>query len=81
MKHLDWLASTGHIVAFSNGVFSEVEKFPKYGPKWKKRTTPAAEVSAPAVEVSSPVEEVPAPVEEEVKKEEVNSDETAAELA
>lgn len=36
-KHLNWLASTGHVVAFSNGVFSKVEKFPKYGPQWKKR--------------------------------------------
>lgn len=37
-KHLDWLISTGHVVAFTNGVYSKVEKFPKYGPQWKKRT-------------------------------------------
>lgn len=37
LKHLDWLVSTGHVVSFSNGVYCEVEKFPKYGPKWKKR--------------------------------------------
>lgn len=36
-KHLNWLVSTGHAVAFTNGVFSAVEKFPKYGPQWKKR--------------------------------------------
>ena len=36
-KHLAWLVSTGHIVAFSNGVYSAVEKFPKYGPKWRDR--------------------------------------------
>ena len=36
-KHLNWLVSTGHAVAFTNGVYSSVEKFPKYGPQWKKR--------------------------------------------
>ena len=35
-KQLAWLASTGHIVAFTNGVYSAVEKFPKYGPQWRK---------------------------------------------
>jgi len=35
-KQLDWLVSTGHVVAFTNGVFSPVEKFPKYGPQWRK---------------------------------------------
>lgn len=37
-KHLAWLVSTGHVVAFSNGVYSAVEKFPKYGPKWRDRS-------------------------------------------
>ena len=36
-KHIEWLVTTGHVVAFTNGVFSAVEKFPKYGPQWKKR--------------------------------------------
>ena len=36
-QHLNWLVSTGHVVAFTNGVFSAVEKYPKYGPQWKKR--------------------------------------------
>ena len=36
-KHLNWLVTTGHAVAFTNGVYSLVEKFPKYGPQWKKR--------------------------------------------
>ena len=36
-KHIEWLVSTGHAVAFTNGVYSAVEKFPKYGPQWKKR--------------------------------------------
>jgi hypothetical protein len=35
-KQLDWLVSTGHVVAFTNGVFSAVEKHPKYGPMWRK---------------------------------------------
>jgi len=52
-KHLAWLASTGHVVAFTNGVFSQVEKFPKYGPMWKKRR-PAA---APAEGNAEPREE------------------------
>lgn len=60
-KQLAWLVSTGHVVSFTNGVFSAVEKFPKYGPQWvkkgrteekpaetKKADTPAAE--APAAE-------------------------------
>ena len=36
-KHLAWLVSTGHVVSFTNGVYSQVEKYPKYGPQWKKR--------------------------------------------
>ena len=45
---LNWLVTTGHAVAFTNGVFSAVEKFPKYGPQWKKRKQ---------VEVEAKVEE------------------------
>ena len=90
-KHLDWLATTGHVVAFTNGVFSAVEKFPKYGPQWKKRAAKkpveekteekAAEkaempVEAPAV---APVEEKKPEIAEEKKEE--KKDETAAELA
>ena len=40
-KHVEWLVSTGHVVAFTNGVYSTVEKFPKYGPQWKKRGSAA----------------------------------------
>lgn len=36
-KHLAWLVSTGHVVSFTNGVYSQVEKYPKYGPQWRKR--------------------------------------------
>ncbi len=79
-KHLDWLVSTGHIVAYVNGAYSPVEKFPKYGPQWRKKE------EAPKAEV--PVEE-PAPVTEakpegaevvEEKKEEAK-DEVSTQLA
>lgn len=36
-QHLNWLVSTGHAIAFTNGVYSLAEKYPKYGPQWKKR--------------------------------------------
>ena len=64
LQHLQWLVSTGHVVAFAKmGVYSAVEKFPKYGPQWKKRSAktaapqPAAE-AAPAAE--KPAAEAPA---------------------
>ena len=65
-KHMNWLVTTGHAVAFTNGVFSKAEKFPKYGPQWKKR---AAAAAAPAENPSAenqPVEETAAvaPAEE-----------------
>ena len=41
-KHIEWLVTTGHVVAFTNGVYSAVEKFPKYGPQWKKRASEIA---------------------------------------
>ena len=64
-KHIEWLVTTGHVVAFTNGVYSAVEKFPKYGPQWKKREKVAScEVAGSEVE----------------KKEEVNN-ETAPQLA
>ena len=71
-KHIEWLVSTGHVVAFTNGVYSAVEKFPKYGPQWKKRGK-VEEVEK--VEEVKDVEKV-----EEVKEVEVK-DETAAQLA
>ena len=76
-KHVEWLVSTGHVVAFTNGVFSAVEKFPKYGPQWKKRGGKKAEEAEKAEEVKEAkgVEKV-----EEVKEVEVK-DETAAQLA
>ena len=66
-QHLQWLATTGHVVAFTNGVYSAVEKFPKYGPQWKKRGGKTAE--AEKVDVA-----------EEVKVEE-KKDETAPVVA
>ena len=82
-KHIEWLVSTGHVVAFTNGVYSAVEKFPKYGPQWKKRSAqqaaPTEAKSEVEVEEKSKseveVEEKPVEKVEEVK------DETAAQLA
>ena len=59
-KHLKWLVSTGHAVAFTNGVYSLVEKFPKYGPQWKKRAKKPAAEPAPAAEPSPAAEPAPA---------------------
>ena len=92
-KHLNWLVTTGHAVAFTNGVYSLVEKFPKYGPQWKKRArkeAPAPEPATPepapeplpepAPEVAPEPAPEPAPVVEEPKKEDT-ADETPAQLA
>ena len=68
-KHLNWLVTTGHVVAFTNGVFSPVEKFPKYGPQWQKKLT-----AKPAVEAKVADE---APVETVEKVVEEKKDETA----
>ena len=72
-KHLAWLVSTGHVIAFTNGVYSAVEKFPKYGPQWQKRKAAA---KAPAAEAPQTAED-PKPVEEP-KAEEPNADEPKA---
>ena len=66
-----WLVTTGHVVAFTNGDNTAVEKFPKYGPQWKRRKDkadvsapekPAAGASAPAPEAEQPpAAEAPAP--------------------
>ena len=58
-KHLAWLVSTGHAVAFTNGVYSAVEKFPKYGPQWRKRAS-----GAPAPSEEGSVSGDPAKAEE-----------------
>ncbi|MBR4894522.1 MAG: hypothetical protein IKZ36_04920, partial [Kiritimatiellae bacterium] len=56
-KHLQWLVSTGHVVAFTNGVYSAVEKFPKYGPQWRKKKEAPAEKPAENAEVENKEEE------------------------
>ena len=58
-KQLTWLASTGHVVAFTNGVFSAVEKFPKYGPQWQKwkKAKPAVEKPAGDAPTVEPTQE------------------------
>jgi hypothetical protein len=86
-KHLQWLVSTGHAVAFTNGVYSAVEKFPKYGPQWKKRPAKMQDIPAPAesAEIGTasaapePAESAEVKETSEVKEEEKN--ETAAQLA
>ncbi len=88
-KQLQWLVSTGHIVAFTNGVYSAVEKFPKYGPPWRKKKVKVqgegeGEVktdAAPAAEpVATPAEEVKAETVLENKEEE-KKDEASTQLA
>ncbi len=77
-KHLGWLASTGHVVAFTNGVYSAVEKFPKYGPQWQKRNERKAPVQEPSAEEPVPAEEPPkaeAPKAEAPKAEEPKAEE------
>lgn len=79
-KQLDWLVSTGHVVAYVNGAYSAVEKYPKYGPQWRKnndtktKNTPeTAAVETAAVETAA--EETAAPESAAV---EVAAPETAA---
>lgn len=82
-KQLMWLASTGHVVAFTNGVFSSVEKFPKYGPQWQKWKS-AASAPEPVAEEPEPTAVETADVEEnkvEEKKEETKKDEASTQLA
>ena len=79
-QHLNWLVSTGHAVAFTNGVYSAVEKFPKYGPQWKKRSAqPAAPTEVE--KVGGGGEGAAEPVAAEPGKTEEKKDETAAQLA
>ena len=79
-KHVEWLVTTGHVVAFTNGVYSAVEKFPKYGPQWKKRS---AQPAAPTEieKVGGGGEGAAEPVAAEPVKTEEKKDETAAQLA
>ena len=96
-KHLKWLVSTGHAVAFTNGVYSIVEKFPKYGPQWKnhrpKNEKPEASVApeaqvvpeTPDVTETPVVPETPVapetPVSPEVPEKGASENETPAQLA
>ena len=84
LQYLQWLVSTGHVVAYAKmGVYSAVEKFPKYGPQWKKRDKkpapdPAgqAQASAPAAPTTAPDTVVP-----EDPKEDTPQDEASSQLA
>lgn len=78
-KHLNWLVSTGHVVSFTNGVYSAVEKFPKYGPQWQKRGKKPVEDRKPAEEPKPAEEQKPAeePTPVEAKKEEPKNEDPA----
>ena len=71
-QHLNWLVSTGHVVAFTNGVFSAVEKYPKYGPQWKKRAKKPEERGEAAArqneDAPNPCESVKSVAENPVEK-------------
>ncbi|MBR1921803.1 MAG: hypothetical protein IJ829_07380, partial [Kiritimatiellae bacterium] len=98
LQQLQWLVSTGHVVAFAKmGVYSAVEKYPKYGPQWKKKrpaktkaeegapdAAPKAEAPAPAAEEPAPAAEEPAPeaaAETSVETKEETKNEAPAQLA
>ena len=78
-KHLGWLVSTGHVIAFTKGVYAAVEKFPKYGPQWLKKGQ-KTKVSEPAPVAEAPVAEAPVAEKAEEQKEEVKN-EAPAQLA
>ena len=83
-KHLAWLVSTGHVVSFTNGVYSQVEKYPKYGPQWRKRKAEKKEAAPQAAEPDVPAapqtEEVTAQGEN-LQNKEATENETAPQLA
>ena len=81
-KHFTWLVTTGHVIAFTNGVYSAVEKFPKYGPQWKKRA-PKKKVEAEEAKADAPKADVEKPEEakaEVPKTEEEKPEEAKAEV-
>lgn len=63
-KRLDWLVSTGHVVAFTNGVYSKVEKYPKYGPHWRKTWAAGAKPAESNAGDAKPSESAPEAVAE-----------------
>ena len=81
LQHLQWLVSTGHVVAFAKmGVYSAVEKFPKYGPQWKKRSAKKADSPAeqPVAQEQSAVQEQPIAQEQPVAQEQPTAQEQPA---
>ena len=72
-KQLAWLVSTGHVVSFTNGVYSQVEKYPKYGPQWRKRKAEKKE------DVPQAEEKIAQP--ENPQNKEATENETAPQLA
>ena len=83
-KHLDWLVSTGHVVSFTNGVYSQVEKYPKYGPQWRKRRSNKAVdqvQDAPCGNPEPSAENAAAADECDIQNKEPKENETAPQLA
>ncbi len=78
-KQLTWLVSTGHVVAYTNGVYAAVEKHPKYGPQWQKKMTQTPVIASEAKQ--STEEEVKQSTEQNLEQSEEVKNETAAELA
>ncbi len=74
-KHLQWLVTTGHVINFTNGAYAAVEKFPKYGPSWRKDKKESSKATDLEVAAESIIEEPSEKKVEEVK------DESAPELA
>ena len=83
-KQLAWLVTTGHAVSFTNGVFSAVEKYPKYGPQWrnkKAKNPPKQEERAEDAAAAPAAAPEPANAAEGATEEKKEQDETAVKLA
>ena len=80
-KHLAWLVSTGHVVSFTNGVFSAVEEHPKYGPHWQGKTLAPKEAPAEAAAEEKEEEAVETAKETAMAAEEKEAEEVEAEEA
>ena len=84
-KQLAWLVSTGHVVSFTNGVYSQVEKYPKYGPQWRKRKAEkkeaAQQVTAPEDGSAAARTEEASAQPENLQNKEATENETASQLA
>lgn len=74
-QQLDWLVSTGHIVSYVNGAYAAVEKYPKYGPQWRKNKKSEAVAVETAVKTAE--SDIAAAVETAAKEQEAVAVEAA----